>query len=257
MKKTTRIFILMLASACSLNAYSFQKGGSGTDKNDIFDIGSAKSSCININEIHVHDKTIYTDCKVAEFGTFGAFNNKIYYDALYCLLPHYEGVADRKCDSGPPESNTARAIAIFTCAANAKQVTLMLSDTADPDEGSNSYKKPELITNQFGELLYVPIKVDGTGSFNVSKYLQLNKKTNAWTTLDADSWVQKLALPKGRFINKGVWPDLKTMSAKIYLYKDSDANCCPTGGTLHAKLTIKHGKIAAESVVFNASEVPN
>lgn len=255
MKQTNGILTLMLTLAVSVNAYSSSKTDPAAGK--LFDLNNVKSHCININGVDVHDKANYSDCKVSEFGTFGTLNDKTYYYAMYCLLPHYEGEEEGKCDLAQPESITPRAISIFTSTAKDKQVQLLLGHTAAGDTGQDSYEKPEIINSKFGKILYVPIHLDGTGNFNQSIYMLMNKKTNQWSALDAESWIDKLTLPKGLTINKGVWPDLKSMSADLYLYKGSDANCCPTGGTLHTKLAIKHGKLTAESVVFNAAEVAN
>jgi hypothetical protein len=44
------------------------------------------------------------------------------------------------------------------------------------------------------------------------------------------------------------------MTVSAGLYRDGDANCCPTGGTAFIELTIKDDQLKIKSLEFNKDE---
>lgn len=177
-----------------------------------------------INGIH--------DCAVSMTGTIGSVDGQAYDYALYML--------DKNADKG---------LSIFTHEAAGKQGKLLL-DRFDEEGVVLFYMKPDMANHSFGTLLHVPIGEYGTGSFNESEYYLWSEKQKGWKLLDSTSWVDDLGkqLPAGLEIWKGVWPDIKTMTATTGLWRRDDANCCPSGGTAAVTLAVKDGRLVIKSL---------
>lgn len=192
------------------------------------------------------------DCDIAESGRFGSVSGRTYYYVIYCIIPAYETRAG-KCgdESFLGRYHRKRGLGIFVQEGGENQVKLFL-ERGDPDIGMYLYQKPAIVKNAFGIFLHVSIGVDGTGNFNESDYYIWDSKSATWKMLDTTSWISELSerLPAGLTINKGIWPDIDAMTAETELYKENDANCCPTGGTAVVKLTLKDLRLSIQSVEF-------
>jgi hypothetical protein len=55
-------------------------------------------------------------------------------------------------------------------------------------------------------------------------------------------------IPAGLETRKGAWPEIRTMRAETGLYRPGDANCCPTGGVVRARLAIRSNRFVIESL---------
>jgi hypothetical protein len=211
-----------------------------------------RDECIEFTEVRRgNDSSDFRDCKVSESGQFGAAAGQTYYYALYCLIPSDEPDNGRCADdSFAARYYKSRALAIFTRDRSADNVQLLF-ERATPDIGTLLYKKPEIIQSPAGTLLYLPIMVDGTGAGNESEYYQLG--TTGWESIDASEWLKDLQqrIPGGLQIWKGVWPNVESMQAEAGLYRDGDANCCPTGGTARIQLAIRSRQFIIDSVVID------
>lgn len=211
-------------------------------------VEDARSKCISFSRIRSGDD--YLDCAVSEAGVIGEVDGQEYSFAVYCLIPAYV-TEPAKCGDGSFNAryHHARGLAIFARSARQSDVSILLDPTGS-ELGLVYYQTPELIPTPAGVLLHVPIAVDGTGAGNES--LEYLRVTGKWTLLDSASWLGELlkSAPAGLQILKGVWPDFKTMTARTSLYRDGDANCCPSGGSLLAKLAIAEGKIILESATY-------
>ncbi|RYD54303.1 MAG: hypothetical protein EOP60_07910 [Sphingomonadales bacterium] len=80
------------------------------------------------------------------------------------------------------------------------------------------------------QLLWVAGRMVGTGDGNADILFQ--RQGGKWVEIDLGSWRADLdkRLPKGLGAWHGVDYDLTSLSAETELWKDSDANCCATGG---------------------------
>jgi hypothetical protein len=146
-------------------------------------------------------------------------------------------------------------LAIFLEESSSGLARLMI-ERASPEMGVFVYAKPEIVENFFGTFLYVPIRLDGTGAGNESEYYLWNKEKEEWQRIDSETWLKDVGerIPPELHIWKGIWPDLKHMTAEIGLYRDGDANCCPTGGSALIELAIDHGKFFVKSVTVRKEE---
>jgi hypothetical protein len=203
--------------------------------------------CIDFPATKSGDGAHAASCGVSEFGSLGAFAGKKYYYAIYCLIPDYSR-EDGECGSGSFSASfhKARAMAIFVSDAGQDTARLLLK-RAEEEIGLVWYAKPEIITNPYGSFLIIPIHLDGTGAGNSSEYYVRDKKSGMWVSLDANSWLGEIRIPSSLAINKGIWPDLKKMTAEAYLYRKGDANCCPTGGKMLLKLGIRRDRLFIKS----------
>lgn len=105
--------------------------------------------------------------------------------------------------------------------------------------GAASYELP--VSFSIGDQPYiaVPGRHGGTGAFNAD-HLWAVMPGYALRDIDIWSWQAGAAghLPAGLEIWKGVDFDWPGLSARTSLWRESDANCCPTGGEAHLLFAI-------------------
>ncbi|MBI3328780.1 MAG: hypothetical protein HYZ81_19010 [Nitrospinae bacterium] len=220
----------------------------------LFSLQSLHDQCIEFSEVKVgKDDIDVGDCRVSAFGSFGSIGPRTYYYALYCLIPN-DRMQHGRCDSESFHAryHETRALAIFVEEEASGQATLLI-ERASLDIGLFVYEQPEIIENAFGTLLFVPIRLDGTGVGNVSEYYLWHQDKAEWRRLDAETWLQDLRkrIPPGLHIWKGIWPNLQRMTAEAGLYQDGDAQASPTGGTARIELHIDNGRFAVKSVTLS------
>jgi pimeloyl-ACP methyl ester carboxylesterase len=193
------------------------------------------------------------DCRVSSFGTLGTVENQTYYYALYCLITN-DRVAQGTCrdTSFNARYHSNRGLVVFV-SDRASKTARIAYERVTGDVGQLAYEAPEIVRTAFGTVLYLPIRVDGTGLMNESEHYL--RKAGTWQRLDADSWLKDLhsRIPKGLETRKGVWPDLSTMRADVYLYHEPDANCCGTGGRIRVRLAIRDMRFVIASAVVDTT----
>jgi hypothetical protein len=99
-------------------------------------------------------------------------------------------------------------------------------------------------------LLWVPGLMGGTGEGNADILYQ--KRGDRWVEIEMTSWRTDLdkRLPKGI----GVWKGVKysflaaAMGADADLWKDSDANCCPTAGRANLGFVIEGDRLKLDTI---------
>ena len=234
------LFIVVVAWTASADAQLRATGR--------YRLEDVREQCIILSQVKIGPRGSEHDaarCRVSSFVAFGAVGDTLYYRALYCLTPHWHAHAEH----GGCDQHGSRALAIFVGARESDTAQLLL-ERATPDVGVLRYGEPAIDTNRDGTILHVNIAVDGTGVGNESEYYLL--RDGAWHPIDAHGWLKDLGsqIPSGREIWKGVWPDLKTMTAQIALYQRGDANCCPTGGTLRVALEIRANSFVVRSLRY-------
>ncbi len=118
------------------------------------------------------------------------------------------------------------------------------------------FGEPRLVATPAGRLLDLNGSLDGTGNLSVESLYQFTD--GAWHEVDLTAWPKALSarLPKGLAIWKGVYPDWKTMTAASDLWRDRDANCCPSGGSVHVTLALADGRITLTGMTLSHLQLP-
>ncbi|HSI16994.1 MAG TPA: hypothetical protein VK980_04435 [Sphingomonas sp.] len=128
------------------------------------------------------------------------------------------------------ETTTAAGVVVYTVAgASARPIVWH-------DEDDAAFEDPALIASPAGTLLDLGGYLHGTGNFSAE--VVLLREAGAWHQLDTAGIDTGLVahVPRGRAIWKGVYPDWRHMTVDSPLWKGSDGNCCPTGGSVHGTL---------------------
>jgi hypothetical protein len=107
---------------------------------------------------------------------------------------------------------------------------------------------PSVVATPSGPLLVVPSTHGGTGRLNAE--LVFKPLQGGWRDLEIDAWRAAFdkQLPAEVGVWKGVEYDWKTLTMTTALWKDTDANCCPTGGSAAAVLTVQGDQLALKSM---------
>lgn len=217
----------------------------------VLELALLKERCIEFSGIKAGPDDIdIADCRLSDFGVIGAVEGRTYYYALYCLIPRW-AIAQGKCDAGPDSFNAThyrqQAAAIFVQGEVAETARLVL-EQASLEPGMFHYEKPGFIRNPFGTILHLHVEWTGTGHGNASQYFL--RTSHGWRVIDSEAWLTELRgrLPAGLEIRKGLWPDLVTMTASAGLYKQGDANCCPTGGEARTSLSLENERFVIKGL---------
>ncbi|MDR6853336.1 uncharacterized protein J2Y54_002856 [Sphingomonas sp. BE123] len=99
-------------------------------------------------------------------------------------------------------------------------------------------------------LIWVPGRIAGTGDGNADLLFAWDDAAARWNDIDLDSWRETLPakLPRGFGIWKGVDYDFEGMGATSKLWRDQDANCCPSGGEAQLEFTIAGRRLVLRQV---------
>lgn len=119
------------------------------------------------------------------------------------------------------------------------------------DVGVAYYDAPRVVRSPAGDLLVLGGAMAGTGNLNIEVVLQRTGR-GRWAEVDTQGWLTALParLPGGMGVWKGVYPDYETFTATTALWKDGDANCCPTGGFVAVTL-----RMAGDRLVIDGAKV--
>ncbi len=111
-------------------------------------------------------------------------------------------------------------------------------------EGVN-YEAPKLTED--GKL-WVPGSMAGSGGGNAD--LLYVKRGETWVEIETTSWRDTLEdrLPKGFSAWQGIDYDFNGMGGRSPLWRDSDANCCPSGGSMTLGFSIKGTSLMLDEV---------
>jgi hypothetical protein len=172
-------------------------------------------------------------CTVQSARQFAVHDGRGYTRALYCL-PDRSNPDAPACDAGYPPGG----VAIFRETPDGRLE--LLRRHVDWQHGK-SYDEPRIVENRVG----MPVAAAGTGVFNWSEYYVW--RDARWVRVDFAPFERDVdaVVPKGRGIWKGIWPDLDAMTFETQLWKNDDANCCPTGGAIRGALQLDGTKLRA------------
>ncbi len=99
-------------------------------------------------------------------------------------------------------------------------------------------RKPE------GVFLHVPVRYPGTGALRDD--LLFRWTGSFWQEVDTLSWVRSIRLPPCYGLWKGPFLDFETLSLEMDVWIDGDGNCCPSGGSLRVRFSIRDDVLAVE-----------
>jgi|GEM_PF-3285924 len=174
-------------------------------------------------------------CRVTQSAAFGSIGKETFHFAIYCLR-------ETSADNTPCIENGIALFSTNAGAPRARRWHMRGNDAGD------IFSTPTIYKSATGSILEMSVRVDGSGNFNDSDYFL--RQGSRWAAIDAVSWGKDLGrrIPKGVEIWKGIWPDLRHMTARAALYHHNDANCCPTAGTALIELTLIGTRLAIKSM---------
>jgi hypothetical protein len=179
-------------------------------------------------------------CVVQSVREFAVHQGHHLYRAFY-------GFPDPLKPQGGSDAGGPYAIAVFQEAPDGSLE--LLRRHVDWERGS-SHEEPRVVVNSVGTFLYLPISAMGTGSYNLSEYYVW--RNERWSRVDFTTLERDVdaAAPHGVHVAKGVWPDLDKMSVETDLWRESDPNCCPTGGRLRGSVRLNGTAFRAVGIHF-------
>ncbi|MBW8269545.1 lysozyme inhibitor LprI family protein [Caldovatus aquaticus] len=184
-------------------------------------------------------------CAVRESGPLGTLDGRRLHYAIY-------GYPDP--DSPDRETLAKVATVVFAETAPGRFAARYADGPDDVRCGA-----PRLLRAQRGPLLHIPCSRDGTGMFNAESVLAPGEG-GRWRLLDTGSWTRDLGrrLPRGYGAWKGIYPDYEALAAVTPLWRDGDANCCPTGGRAEIRLGWEGDRLVLRDLRLRlgAQEVP-
>jgi hypothetical protein len=109
------------------------------------------------------------------------------------------------------------------------------------DEGFAAARRGEYFVSPAGPLFRLPVRLDGTGALNRDLYFVW--RDDRLIEIDAESWLrtfrlEPLGFSAGAGIRKGVVINPVDFSARVEVWLEADANCCPSGGAVDVLLEL-------------------
>lgn len=109
---------------------------------------------------------------------------------------------------------------------------------------------PRLVDNGEDMILHLPARTAGTGEGNADSLFLF--KPAGWVNIGLASWKNELPakLPKGLGVWKGVEYSYYGLSSTVPLWRDDDANCCPTAGDAYVNFKVVNDRLSIDTVQF-------
>ncbi len=170
--------------------------------------------------------------------------------APHCRVEHQGALPNgllwqlRRYDDDSPAMRIGAGVMVLR-AAGGQAIPLVWND----QEGAR-FEAPELIAIE-GDVLDLQGAFDGTGDFSAETIYA--RQGDGWRQIDMDPIVPGMLrfVPRGLEIWKGVYPDWKAMTAESGLWRQDDANCCPTGGWVKASLARDGFRIVVRHATYD------
>lgn len=217
------ILLLMAALSPSVHAADEVTGFDGV-----------QVECAQVGGITFGPGGRWPSCHVTRGRWVGTIDFIDLYQAQYCL-----GKTGESCDQ--------RAQVIFGNRAYTPEAKALLVRI---DPGATAYDDPLIVISGDERVMSLSAH-DPAGALSKSYYLW---RSDHWMPMDAQGWQHGLAgkLPVGASVRQAAWPDLETMSARVNLFRENDADCCPTGGLANVELGLVKETFAIRQVKVGA-----
>lgn len=187
---------------------------------DLTALSMVQETCAQVGDISFGEQGRWADCRITRGRWVATIDLTDLYQAQYCL-----GGADGKCEQ--------RALLIFGNRAYTPVARLLVQRI---DSGASVYDDPVVVKNSLGRFMTLSAHLpDGASS---STHYQW--QDGRWLPIDTKAWQRDLArqLPAGITARQGGVIDFDTdpMSAQARLYREGDADCCPSAGVARMEL---------------------
>jgi len=193
-----------------------------------------------------YERTSFQACELRSVKQLGELAGRNWYVADFCLTQ--PGTDEPGCiDKSQLGAFDVSAALVFVRELPDGPLYLRVKHYFDY---SGHFAGAEIYRNKSGALLDIAGFIDGTGNVNVGRYFVY--RNGKWRMIDSWTWEKDLQkrLPKGFGIWKGLRPDLRKMVCDSPVWKEGDANCCPTGGETHMTLTLMGEKLSISSFSY-------
>lgn len=183
--------------------------------------------------------------------------------ATVCVGPGVEGATCSVEGSGRIAPNLAWQLRAYEQdgrrAAVGETIFVVEGEEARPIlwrnmEGAN-FGEPERIPSPEGAMLDLPGEMDGSGHFSAEALFALDDAGPRQINISAIPSELSRHLPAGMGLWKGIYPDWRKMTVWSQVWKPSDANCCPTGGSVSGALKRSGQRVTVERVVYDRKPV--
>jgi hypothetical protein len=212
---------------CAFGTTAISASSPGPDAQRTVSVAEAQAGCVPVLGATDPDES----CATSELGEIGSVDRHAF------VFARYEYAA-----KGVDTVLYSRVVVFERVGPGVLRTVI----APDPD-AATFFEKPKLLRSGARMLLHIPGSESGTGNFNRERLLVWRR--DHWQDVDTTSWLEDLArrLPAGHGVWKGVYPDYLALTASTPLWRDGDANACPTGGRADIRLGW-HG----DAIVVNA-----
>jgi hypothetical protein len=194
------------------------------------------------------DKDPVERCSVTKLGEMGSLDGKNFFYALYEWLDKSEVEEYGKSNHSTKYPLTNTAVVLFYSTEDAPNMLRpFYADRTDLNVGW--FEEPRFIRSPQGVLLQIPHRSSSTTATADLDNL-LIWQGSAWHAVDTQSWMDDLQtrVPEGCSVIRGTLVNFEQMKATNYLWKASDANCCPTCGRFSATLALEEDRLVIKTL---------
>lgn len=216
------IFLLVVMVMASFRAHA---------AGDTIPFAGVQEECVQVGEITFGPNGRWANCHVTRGRWFATIDFLDLHQAQYCL-----GKNTNSCDQ--------KALVIFANRAYTPDAKVLLIRI---DEGTMEYDDPLVVISDNENVMSVSSH-NAAGVVVKNYYLW---RTDHWLPIEAQGWLPGVSafLPVGTSVRSSpALPDLETMSARVSVFREADADCCPSGGMASVALGLAKEQFMVKQV---------
>ncbi len=120
---------------------------------------------------------------------------------------------------------------------------------------TNAVIKPSFIGKAgAGEILATRDVIPGTGNYSYEDYFWFSPAGATRINIEEIGTTVQTLLPNGYGVWKGGGLDMEAMKYRSGVWKDGDANCCPSGGTVEVDFRLEENRIVVTRSHYDPKE---